>query len=124
MASGKLTFDKSGVGSGRYTDLHHTIDISFEPAVENVAAVIGKDAPSHNVYIASRGGHLSLGGAAWAKRIATGPSAGQVFFSIQIDDPSFGATLNLSAFPEMDANKKPIEGAFEIVWRRPRQAAA
>lgn len=123
MASGNLIIDKDGNGKGQYSDLQNAIELALEPLAK-LADVIDSNQPSHTVYIGGRGGKLSVSGAAWAKKITTGTSSGMVFYSIQIDDPSFAQTLNLSAFPTRDAAGKIMPGEFEVVWRRPRQQQA
>ena len=52
-------------------------------------------------------------GAAWEKTDRNGV----VFYSMTMDDPSFDAPLNVSAFQQPG-------GHYEIVWRRPRQQEA
>lgn len=121
MASGKLTIDNQDrIGKGRYSDLHTNIEIYLEPNGE-VSPRPGSNTPSHNVYVCAPGGKPSLAGAAWLKEISSGKNEGEPFYSIQIDDPSFRQSLNLSAFPSNDATGRAIPGEFEIVWRRPRQ---
>ncbi|TAL03678.1 MAG: DUF736 family protein [Rhodospirillaceae bacterium] len=121
MASGTLKINPAdGTGQGRYIDLHHDLQLSFEPA----GGKPGDNDPSHRVYVSVKGGNMSECGAAWAKRGERGRISGMTFYSFQIDDPSFNGALNLSAFPSFDASGKAIPGQFDVVWQRPRTASA
>lgn len=128
MASGKLKYDlKTNAAEGRYDDLHHSIQMAMEPNFADTAEqqkLIGSNSPSHTVYIAAPNGRLSQAGSAWVKRLERGATQGALFFSIQIDDPSFTQTLNLSAFPVQDRDGKAVPGEYDVVWRRARQVAA
>lgn len=127
MPSGKITFDKSGgTAKGRYDDLSQSLEIMLEPATDQaLSALVGSDTPSHHVYAGRKGGALSIVGAAWAKEVGNGkPNAGQIFYSMQLDDPIFPTTLNLTAFQSKDVTGKTLPGEFDVVWRRARANVA
>lgn len=74
--------------------------------------------PTHTVYAVFGEEHVNVG-VAWCRRISRGPNDGSPMFSIIIDDPSFDAPLNLSAFPTAERDH-PAGSVYEIVWRRRR----
>lgn len=76
------------------------------------------DAPSHLAFADGQGPQVQVG-VAWQRTLERGDQAGQPFFSMVFDDPSFLEALTVSAFP-----RKGSEGWWDIVWRRQRQAAA
>lgn len=114
MANGNLTFDSNGMGRGVYSNLSIKLRLVLEPTDNDSAR---KEMPSHNVYAETAHGPILIG-AAWRKTGERGELTGKSFFSISIDDPSFDAPLNVTAFPTEKV------GEYEIVWRRARGAAA
>jgi uncharacterized protein (DUF736 family) len=105
--------NQHGLLEGAIATLEMTLELRLEP---NGVADSGDD-PTHDVF-AMVGGRAINVGAGWTKVIKRGPSEGQRFVSFTIDDPSFAAPLNLSAFPAI----KP--GTFDVVWKRSRGGSA
>ena len=106
-----LNVDELGrsVASGSFRTVKLALKISLIPN--------GHEAedrrPTHTVYGVSGQEHVNIG-VAWCRRITRGENQGSPMFSIVIDDPSFDAPLNLSAFPTAERD------VYEIVWRRQR----
>lgn len=123
MASGKLTLDRStGMLKGRYSDLTRKLALALEPREENDTP--NENAPTHTVYAATPGGDLTEVGAAWTKMIRNGSNQGQAFYTLTIDDPSFGASLHLAAFPMRDVSGKPVPGEYNVTWERAKAQSA
>lgn len=108
---GELNFDNTKYGYGHIKTLK--TDVQFE-LHENEEKKKNKDAPDFN--IVGQGG-VDLGGA-WWKEAQGGKNKGMKYLSLSLDDPSFTAAINVSAFG------RESDGAFEIIWNRPRKAAA
>ena len=106
-----LNTDELGriVASGSFRTIKVALRISLIPNGHD-----GEDRrPTHTVYALFGGEHFNVG-VAWCRRITRGENNGSPMFSMVIDDPSFDAPLNLSAFPTAEKD------LYEIVWRRPR----
>ncbi len=84
---------------GRFKTLKIDLPLEMIPTGKN------GDQPAYEVY----SGGVRIG-AAWEKSTR---DAGQIFYSLSIDDPSFDNPINLSAFQS--------QSGWDIVWRRPRQ---
>jgi uncharacterized protein (DUF736 family) len=95
---------------GKLTGRLRTLKVEASITVEKIEGPRRDNDPSHRVL--SNGVEL---GAAWTKHRDNGPD----FLSITIDDPSFDAPMNIAAFP---VDGQP--GEFDIVFNRPRKAAA
>ncbi|MCC3859763.1 DUF736 domain-containing protein [Pseudemcibacter aquimaris] len=72
------------------------------------------ESPDYNII--GEGG-VELGGA-WKRTAQNGPNRGMSFLSLTLDDPSFNAAINVSAFVREDGEN------FDIVWTRPKAKAA
>lgn len=118
----KFTDDRKHA-SGQFSTLHfgldlelHAIDSNWDKGKPPVGTGKEPGRPAYDVFGAGRNGAVKLG-AAWMKIIQDGQNAGKSFLTMSLDDPSFPAVLNLSAF-EGDA-----AGVFDLKWKRPRQVA-
>lgn len=121
MASGQLTLDKkTKVLEGSYVTYRHDLHVVLEPTGD--APTPANNLPTHNVYVKAMHGKLVRVGAAWSHKGERGRTAGMTFYSISIDDDDLKCAF--SAFPAFDANNRVIEGRFDCVPQRTRQAAA
>ena len=108
--------------TGQFSTLDFGLDLELHAIEENwdkgkmpVATADGAGRPAYDVFGAGRSGAVKLG-AAWVKTIKRGQNEGQKFLTMSLDDPSFPAVLNLSAFPGR------VKGEFDLKWERPRRA--
>jgi len=112
---GKLTIkNREGLLEGSFATLAVALSISLEP---NGLTDADLDEPTHDVFAVVQGRKVNVG-AGWTKTIKRGQNEGQRFISFTIDDPSFPAPLNLSAFPTAK------QGELDVVWKRPRGGSA
>lgn len=111
----RLLDSASGVISGRLATLQIALDIELYQNDDWDRS--RPESPAYDVFAKGRSGGVKVG-AAWVKRAERGRNAGQEFLTLTVDDPSFPAPLNMTAFPSGEA------GEWEVVWRRPRQRDA
>lgn len=117
----RMIMGADGNGEGNYTALNIRVDFVFERNTEHKTG--DDNSPSHIVHIKGAYGAFEAG-AAWQKKVMDGPNRGAIFYSFQVDDPSFEKPLNLTAFVKVKAKDKDDFTEFEIVWRRPRAREA
>lgn len=91
----------------------HSIDANWDKGNPPVGTSEGPGRPAYDVFAAGGRGAVKLG-AAWLKVIKNGPNAGKKFLTMSLDDPSFDAVLNLSAFEGVNAD------VYDLKWERPR----
>ncbi|OAN44013.1 hypothetical protein A6A04_09020 [Paramagnetospirillum marisnigri] len=116
-----MILDATGNGEGNYTSLRQTFNFIFEKNPEHKQG--DSNSPSHLVHLKGASGAFEAG-AAWTKTVQEGANRGAKFFSFTVDDPSFEAPLNLTAFVLVKAKDKEDFTEYEVVWRRPRAVAA
>ena len=121
MKTNRMIIGADGNGEGNYTSLRQSINFLFEKNPDHKAT--DSNSPSHLVHLKGSGGTFEAG-AAWTKTVQEGPNRGAKFFSFSLDDPSFDAPLNLTAFVLVKAKDKDDFSEYEVVWRRPRRDAA
>ena len=90
----------------------HTLEIDLEFYFVSKGDRAPENFPDYTIYAVSRSGRDVPVGAAWRKVMKAGRRAGEEFFSLTVDDPSFPAPLNVAAFQ----NGRP--GEWDITWRR------
>ncbi|MBS4050308.1 MAG: DUF736 family protein [Methylomonas sp.] len=102
----KLKEDGQGGLTGMIVTLEHNLKINLKQCVARTP-----DSPAFEIFAVGKGAIEIKVGAAWEKKT----KAGEVFYSLTIDDVSFNETLNVTAF------KGEGFGVYDIVWQRPRQ---
>lgn len=121
MATNRLTLGADGNGTGTFVSLQHNISFLFEKNPDHKPT--DENSPSHKVHLKTAHGSVECG-AAWQKTVRDGANKGSRFYSFTIDDPSFDAPLNLTAFVLTKPANKDDFWEFEVVWRRRRDVAA
>ncbi len=101
---GTFAASKNGTIEGAIKTLTLDTQATFEP-VDSEA----EGAPAYRLFA----GDIELG-AAWLKQAR---ESGNDYHQVRIDDPSFPAPI----FANLVSNR---EGGFDLLWNRPRKAAA
>ena len=108
----------TGNGQGNFTSMLMKLDFLFEKNPDHKPE--DQNSPSHRVLIRGVNGAVEAG-AAWPKTVQEGRNRGARFYSFTVDDPSFDAPLNLTAFMDTTTkSEKDQPRAFDVVWRRQR----
>jgi len=111
----KETTTKAGkilVGVISTLQISLTIELHPAPKTDNTRS------PNHFIYAWGENGVRIKVGAAWIKTMKRGPSAGEEFLTLTIDDPSLQRPLNVAAF------KNTETGNWDIMFRRRQEKAA
>lgn len=101
---GTFTAAKNGHLEGQIKTLAFDTRATFEPVDSQ-----NEEAPAYRLFA----GDIELG-AAWLR---TAKESGNDYHQVRIDDPSFAAPI----FANLVSNR---DGGFDLLWNRPRKAAA
>lgn len=71
-----------------------------------------RNSPKHEIFESARHGEVAVG-MGWEKIAQSAENRGKKYLSLLLDDPSFDAPLQCTAFETADG--------YDIVWQRPRE---
>lgn len=110
--NGRLVAGEGLTLVGNITTLTHGFKIKL--AINGQYRERDPSSPKYEIFVAGKNGEVKCG-LAWEKTAKTGQLQGKKFLSLMLDDPSFDAPLNVTAFPDDSGT------GFDIAWRRPRR---